>query len=60
MELYAVVPVEGSLVIAKGGIYSQYEFSQPTGDRLTDEAWRQRLDNNQVPAEADWKTYISK
>ncbi|HKP53821.1 MAG TPA: DUF3160 domain-containing protein [Chloroflexia bacterium] len=60
MELYAVVPVEGNLVLAKGGVYSQYEFTVPTGDRLTDEAWRERLNNNQVPPQADWKTFISK
>ena len=60
MELYVVVPVEGTLTLAKGGIYSQYEFTQPTGDRLTDEAWRERLNNNQTPPEAEWKTFISK
>lgn len=60
MEIYVVVPVEGKLVIARGGIYSQYEFVQPSGNRLTDEEWRQRLDNGQVPEEADWKVYIGK
>jgi hypothetical protein len=60
MEVYVVVPIEGKLLLAKGGIYSQYEFTQPTGDRLTDEAWHERLDNNQVPPQADWKTFISK
>lgn len=60
MEVYVVVPVEGNLVLAKGGIYSQYEFTVGTGERLTDEAWRERLDNNQIPPQADWKTFISK
>jgi hypothetical protein len=60
MELYAVVPVEGNLVLAKGGVYSQYEFMVPTGERLTDEAWREQLNNGQVPPQAEWKTYISK
>ena len=50
MEVYVVVPVEGKLVLTRGGIYSQYEFVQPTSDRLTDEQWRQRLDNNAGPA----------
>ncbi|HEX8219937.1 MAG TPA: DUF3160 domain-containing protein [Chloroflexia bacterium] len=60
MEIYVVVPVEGNLVLARGGIYSQYEFIQPSGNRLTNEQWRQRLDNGQVPEEADWKVFISK
>jgi hypothetical protein len=60
MEIYVVVPVEGDLVLARGGIYSQYEFVQPSGNRLTNEQWRQRLDNGQVPEEADWKVFIGK
>ncbi|HEX8599501.1 MAG TPA: DUF3160 domain-containing protein [Chloroflexia bacterium] len=60
MEIYVVVPVEGKLVLARGGIYSQYEFVQPSGNRLTNEQWRQRLDNGQVPEEADWKVFIGK
>ena len=59
MEIYVVVPVEGNLVLARGGIYSQYEFVQPSGNRLTDEQWRQRLDNGQVPEQAGWKIYIA-
>ena len=49
MEIYVVVPIEGQLVLTRGGIYSQYEFVQPSSNRLTDEQWRQTLDNNQVP-----------
>ena len=60
MEIYVVVPIEGKLVLTRGGIYSQYEFVQPTSDRLTDEQWRQRLDNGQVPPLGDWKTFIAK
>jgi hypothetical protein len=60
MEIYVVAPVEGKLVLARGGIYSQYEFVQPSGNRLTDEQWRQRLDNGQTPPLGDWKTFITK
>jgi hypothetical protein len=60
MELYVVVPVEGKLVVARGGIYSQYEFVQPSGNRLTDEQWRQRLNDGQAPELGEWKTFISK
>ena len=33
MELYVVVPIDGKLVLTRGGIYSQYELSsrQATG-----------------------------
>jgi ketosteroid isomerase-like protein len=60
MEIYVVAPVEGKLVMARGGIYSQYEFLVGTGDRLTDEQWRERLNNNQAPALGDWKTFVAK
>ncbi len=60
MEIYVVVPVEGKLVLARGGIYSQYEFVQPSGNRLTNEQWRQRLDNGEAPEQADWKVFIGK
>jgi hypothetical protein len=60
MEVYVVFPVGGKLHIGRGGIYSQYEFVQPTSNRLTDEQWRQRLDQGQIPPIGDWKTYIAK
>ncbi len=58
MELYVVVPIEGDLVLTRGGIYSQYEFVQPSGNRLTDEQWRARLDGGDAPALEAWKTFI--
>ena len=60
MELYVVFPAKGKLHIGRGGIYSQYEFVQPTSNRLTDEQWRQRLDQGDVPPIGEWKTYIAK
>ena len=47
--IYAIVPVEGKLRIAKGGVFSYYEFPWPAEDRLTDEKWWEMLDNQQVP-----------
>ena len=46
-QIYAVVPVAGSLRIAKGGVYSYYEFPWPAADRLTDEKWREMLFNQE-------------
>lgn len=53
-NIYAVVPVEGSLRIAKGGVYSYYEFPWPAADRLTDQKWRQMIENNKIPEPPAW------
>ena len=54
-EVFAVVPDgRGGLHVAKGGVFSYYEFPWPMGDRLTDEAWRARLDAGQAPAQPAW------
>ncbi|HWQ74487.1 MAG TPA: DUF3160 domain-containing protein [Syntrophomonas sp.] len=52
--IYAVVPVEGKLRIARGGVYSYYEFPWPANDRLTDDAWRELLYYDKAPAAPDW------
>jgi hypothetical protein len=53
-EIYVVAPIpqaDGApaLTVARGGIFSYYEF--PSRDRLTDEAWRALLKNNQAPVQ---------
>jgi hypothetical protein len=53
-EIYVAVPVEGRLVIAKGGVFSHYELVQPLSDRLTDESWRAMLDAGDAPPLAGW------
>ena len=42
-EVYVVVPVDGSLRIATGGVYTFYQFAQPLSERLTDTAWREMM-----------------
>lgn len=42
-EIYVVVPVDGKLRIAKGGVFTYYQFEQPLSDRMTDSQWRQKL-----------------
>ncbi|MBP1761482.1 MAG: hypothetical protein H6Q64_1024, partial [Firmicutes bacterium] len=54
--IYAVVPVDGKLRIARGGVYSYYEFPWQSSDRLTDDAWRTMLYYNKAPAAPDWTT----
>lgn len=41
--IYVAVPVDGKIRIARGSVYSFYEFIQPMGDRLTDSAWRKMM-----------------
>lgn len=60
VPLYVVVPIEGKLVLTRGGIYSQYEFVQPSGNRLTDEQWRLRLDAGDAPELAEWQNFVAR
>ncbi len=53
-EIYAVVPVDGKLRIALGGVYSYYEFPRPLADRLTDSAWHKMLNEGQAPPLPQW------
>jgi hypothetical protein len=60
-EIYVVVPDgTGGLQIARGGIFSYYEFPWPMSDRLTDEAWRQMVGAGEVPERPEWtESFIS-
>jgi hypothetical protein len=53
--IYAAFPREGKVVLGRGVVYSQYEFTVPISERMTDEAWHERLRDNDVPDPADWK-----
>jgi hypothetical protein len=53
-EIYVVVPIDGKLRIAKGGVFSYYEFHWPMSDRLTDKKWRELLNSGQAPALPSW------
>lgn len=53
-EIYAVVPVDGKLRIALGGVYSYYEFSRPLADRLADSQWHKMLNDGQAPPLPQW------
>ncbi len=52
--IYAIVPIEGELVVAKGGVYSYYEFEWPADDRLADDRWQEMLDGGQAPGLPGW------
>lgn len=53
-EIYVVVPVDGKLKVAKGGVYSYYEFPWPLSDRLTDKKWRDMLNESPAPQLPSW------
>ena len=54
--IYVVVPNDqGRFQVARGGVYSFYEFRQPAAERLTDEEWRQRLDDGDIPGRPAWQ-----
>jgi hypothetical protein len=57
--IYVVTPIveaDGSsyLQVAKGGVFSYYEFPWPMNDRLTDEKWRGMLDDGSAPSQPEW------
>ena len=59
--IYVIVPVEGKLKIAKGGVFSYYEFPWPMDDRLTDSKWRTMINENKIPDLPDWtQTFFEK
>ncbi|MFA5536910.1 MAG: DUF3160 domain-containing protein [Bacillota bacterium] len=59
-DIYVLVAVEGFPKIAKGKVYSHYEFIWPLEDRLTDKKWQGILNDGLAPPAADWtRAYIS-
>lgn len=53
-RIYVIVPLEGGLEVTQGGVFSYYEFIQPRDQRLTDDEWRQRLDQDDAPPRPAW------
>ncbi len=56
-SIYVLVPNdEGRFQVARGGVYSYYEFWRPAEDgRLTDEEWRDMLDGGTAPDRPSWQ-----
>jgi hypothetical protein len=54
-EITVVVPDgRGNLHLARGGVFSYYEFPWPMSDRLTDEAWQTMLAAGKAPDQPEW------
>jgi hypothetical protein len=45
---------DGNIEAAVGPVLSYYEFTWPMSDRLTDEAWREMLSNDDTPERPSW------
>ncbi len=53
--IYVVVPnPDGGLQVARGGVFSYYEFEWPAADRLTDEKWIEMLNTGEEPDRPEW------
>ncbi len=57
--IYVIVPIlqaDGSYFwqVARGGVFSYYEFAWPGSDRLTDEKWRTMLNEGSEPDLPSW------
>jgi hypothetical protein len=58
-RIYVLVPDDaGRFQVGVGAVFSYYEFAQPAGQRLTDEAWRSLLDRGSAPARPGWQAVM--
>ncbi|MFB3738369.1 MAG: DUF3160 domain-containing protein [Candidatus Velamenicoccus archaeovorus] len=49
---------EGVFQVAMGGVSSYYGFLSDPGERLTDELWRQMLDEGNAPPRPSWEPVV--
>ncbi|MHA1908909.1 MAG: DUF3160 domain-containing protein [Candidatus Thorarchaeota archaeon] len=54
MIIIVAVLIDGYVQLARGGTFSYYEFTHPIDDRLTDEGWREMLDQGLAPDYPSW------
>ena len=59
MDLFVAVPGGVARHLTQGGLLSYYELTAPMSDRLTDEAWNERLERGDVPPLPAWtKSFV--
>lgn len=59
-EIFVVVPIEGKLWLTRGAVFSYYEFTHPSSDRLTDEKWQKMLKEGKAPPVPVWvKSFLT-
>jgi hypothetical protein len=52
--IYVVIPGPIGLQIARGGVYSYYEFAGSSDARMTDSEWREIVTSGDLPPRPDW------
>lgn len=58
MMVVAYMVPDGRVLLGAGPVMTYYEFKQPMGDRLTDEAWRDML-QEEPPDKPEWTPNFS-
>lgn len=53
VPIYVVLP-DVPWRIAVGAVYSYYEFTVPSANRMTDEEWQNQVESGQAPARPGW------
>jgi hypothetical protein len=54
LALVAYRVPDSNIILGAGPTFSHYEFKQPMSDRLTDEQWKELLEQGQQPSRPDW------
>ncbi len=58
--IYVVIPGPKGLQLARGGVFSYYEFTGDINHRLTDDEWRSQVISRKLPPRPDWvKAFVS-
>ena len=52
--IYVTVEIGGKVYLTRGATFSYFEFTNPLGDRLTDEQWQERLEKKNIPGRPLW------
>jgi hypothetical protein len=53
--IYVVIPApDGRLQVARGAVFSYYEFVGDINQRMTDEEWRGLVKSGSLPPRPDW------
>lgn len=53
VRIFVVLP-DAPWRIGMGAVYSYYEFTVPSSERMTDEQWQEKLKAGQAPARPSW------
>lgn len=52
--IYVIVHADNVLQLAKGAVFSYYEFTWPTAEKLTDEKWQEMISKKMEPDQPYW------